>query len=174
MADKDSEQERERLRRVYAGKSEGELHVLAADAGSLTPEAVQALEAEIARRKLDIALSEPADETAAPSEELVTIRIFRDLVEAMPAKGLLDSAGIQCVLADDNTGRLLPAGAVGGIRMQVSRVDANAALQLLAPSISEPCTCGSSKQVYWVEVHVCPDCGKAQFVMPREVMRLFH
>jgi Putative prokaryotic signal transducing protein len=173
MADKDTEQERERLRRAYEGKSEGELEELAADAESLTPEAVQALEAEITRRKLDIALSKSADEVGAFSDELVTIRTFRDLAEATPAKGMLDSAGIQCVLLDDNVGRMLPARAVGGIRMQVSRVDANAALQLLTPSISEPCTCALSKQAYLVEVHVCPSCGKGQFVLPPDIMRLF-
>jgi len=95
MADKDTEQERERLRRVYAEKAEGELRVLAADAVSLTPEAAQALEAEIARRKLEIDLSTSTDEVGGSLEELVTIRTFGDLAEAMPAKGMLDSAGIQ-------------------------------------------------------------------------------
>jgi len=67
---------------------------------------------------------------------------------------------------------MLGAKAVGGIKMQVSRADANAALQLLTPNTSESCTCGSSKQVFWVQVHVCPNCGKAEFVMPPDVMRL--
>jgi len=42
MATNDKEQER--LRRVYADKTEGELQALAADAASLTPEAAQALD----------------------------------------------------------------------------------------------------------------------------------
>ena len=96
-------EEQERLRRVYADKTEGELQVLAADAPSLTPEAVQALEGEITRRKLDIALSKSTDEVYAPADELVTIRTFRELVEATLAKGMLDSAGIHCALIDDNT-----------------------------------------------------------------------
>src|SRR5262245_8134698 len=80
MADKDTDQERERLRRVYADKTEGELRALAGDAVSLTPEAVQALGVEIARRKLDIVLSKSAaEEVDGPSDELVTIRTFRDL-----------------------------------------------------------------------------------------------
>src|SRR5262245_55564416 len=108
MTDKETEQVR--LQHVYAGKTDGELRALAEDAVSLTPEAVQALEVEIARRKLDIALAKSAaEEIDGPSDELVTIRTFRDLAEAMPAKGMLDSAGIQCVLVDDNTGRLLGA-----------------------------------------------------------------
>jgi hypothetical protein len=37
--------------------------------------------------------------------ELVTIQSFRELPEAMLAKGMLNSAGIECFLLDDNTGR---------------------------------------------------------------------
>jgi hypothetical protein len=95
MANNDNEEER--LRRVYADKTEGELQVLAADAASLTPEAARALEGEIASRKLDIILSKsknPLDEVYAPADEPVTIRTFRDLIEARLAKGMLDSAGI--------------------------------------------------------------------------------
>jgi len=173
MADKDTEQERKRLQRVYSGMTEGELGALAEDAVSLTSEAVQALSTEIALRKLDIAVSKSGDEGGVRSEELVTIRTFRELHEAMLAKGMLDSAGIQCVVVDDNTGRMLGSRAVGGIRMQVNRADANAALELLKQSTSESCTCGSSKRVYWVEVHVCPNCGKTEFVIPPDVTQRF-
>jgi len=173
MADKDTEQERKRLQRVYSGMTEGELGALAEDAVSLTSEAVQALSTEIALRKLDIAVSKSGDEGGVRSEELVTIRTFHELHEAMLAKGMLDSAGIQCVVVDDNTGRMLGSRAVGGIRMQVNRADADAALELLKQSTSESCTCGSSKRVYWVEVHVCPNCGKAEFVIPPDVTQRF-
>src|SRR2546426_1878014 len=98
MADKDTEQERQRLQRVYSGMTEGELRALAEDAVSLTSEAVQALSAEIVLRKLDIAVSKSGDEGGVRSEELVTIRTFGELHEAMLAKGMLDSAGIQCVV----------------------------------------------------------------------------
>jgi Putative prokaryotic signal transducing protein len=174
MSDKDSEQERKRLEHVYSGMTEGELRILAEDAVSLSSEAVQALNAEIARRKLDIALSKSRDEAGVRSEELVTIRTFRELAEAMLAKGMLDSAGIQCAVLDDNTGRMLGSRAVGGIRLQVNNADANAALELLTHSTPESCTCGSSKRVYWVEVHVCPNCGKAEFVIPPDVKLRFH
>ena len=113
--------ERERLERVYSGMTEGELRALAEDAVSLTSEAVQALSAEIARRRLDIAVSTSADESGARTEELVTIRSFQELPEAMLAKGILDSAGIQCLVVDDNMGRMLGSNAVGGFRMQVNR-----------------------------------------------------
>ncbi len=77
MADKDTEQERKRLQRVYSGMTEGELRALAEDAVSLTSEAVQALSAEIVLRKLDIAVSKSGDEGGVRSEELVTIRCGR-------------------------------------------------------------------------------------------------
>jgi len=129
--------ERERLERVYSGMTEGELRALAEDAVSLTSEAVQALSAEIARRRLDIAVSTSADESGARTEELVTIRSFQELPEAMLAKGILDSAGIQCLVVDDNMGRMLGSNAVGGFRMQVNRGDADAAVELLTKATSE-------------------------------------
>src|SRR2546422_11131032 len=110
MADKDTEQERKRLQRVYSGMTEGELGALAEDAVSLTSEAVQALSAEIVLRKLDIAVSKSGDEGGVRSEELVTIRTFGELHEAMLAKGRLDSAGIRCGGGGGNKGRMLGPG----------------------------------------------------------------
>ena len=137
MAGIDTEQERKRLQRVYSGMTEGELRALAEDAVSLTPDAVQALSADLARRELDIAVSTSDDESGVPPEELVTIRSFRGIPEAMLAKGMLDSAGIQCFVVDDNTGRMFGPNTVGGIRMQVNSADANAAMELLMQSTSE-------------------------------------
>ena len=68
--------------------------------------------------------------------ELVTIRQFRDLPEALLAKGSLESAGIECFLADDNAARVI-GGNVPGVRVQVSRVDAEAAKALLDQPIPE-------------------------------------
>jgi Putative prokaryotic signal transducing protein len=66
--------------------------------------------------------------------ELVTIQSFRELPEAMLAKGMLNSAGIECFLVDDNTGHMLGfiSNVIGGIRMKVNKVDAEAAMALLA------------------------------------------
>jgi len=105
MADIDTEQERKRLQRVYSGMTEGELRALAEDAVSLTPDAVQALSADLARRELDIAVSTSDDESGVPPEELVTIRSFRGIPEAMlpreclirPVSNALWSTTIQAV-----------------------------------------------------------------------------
>lgn len=71
--------------------------------------------------------------------ELVTIQSFRQLSEAMLAKGMLNSAGIECFLVDDNTGRMLGfiSNVIGGIRMQVKRVDAGPAMALLEQPVLE-------------------------------------
>jgi Putative prokaryotic signal transducing protein len=56
---------------------------------------------------------------------LVTLRHFRDIPEALLAKGKLESAGIECVLADGNLVRMdwLLSNAIGGIRLQVDQQD---------------------------------------------------
>ncbi|MGA2004847.1 MAG: DUF2007 domain-containing protein [Terriglobales bacterium] len=76
---------------------------------------------------------------ADSERELVTIQSFRELPEAMLAKGMLNSAGIECFLADDNTGRLLGfiSNVIGGIRIKVNRADAEAAIALLEQQIPE-------------------------------------
>ncbi len=65
--------------------------------------------------------------------ELVTIATFRQLPEALLAKGKLKAAGIPCVLADENVVRLnwFWANAVGGVRLQVEHDDVLAAVELL-------------------------------------------
>jgi predicted Zn-ribbon and HTH transcriptional regulator len=69
--------------------------------------------------------------------ELVTIQSFRELSEAMLAKGMLNSAGIECYLVDDNTGHMLGfiSNVIGGIRMKVNKGDAEAAMALLEQPI---------------------------------------
>jgi hypothetical protein len=65
--------------------------------------------------------------------ELITLQQFRDVPEALLAKGKLESAGIACVLADGNLVRMdwLLSNAVGGIRLQVHEQDAESARALL-------------------------------------------
>lgn len=72
--------------------------------------------------------------------DLVTIERFRDLPEALLAKGKLESAGICCFLADSELVRTdwLWSNAIGNMRLQVRPEDAADALELLhepAPEI---------------------------------------
>ena len=68
--------------------------------------------------------------------ELVTIRHFGDMSEALMAKGCLESAGIECFLADANVTRLeWPLSR--GMRLQVSQDDAESAIAFLETTASE-------------------------------------
>jgi hypothetical protein len=71
--------------------------------------------------------------------ELVTIRQFRDLPEALLAKGSLESAGIECFLADENLVRLdwFISNFIGGIKLNVRPADEGNARRLLDEPILE-------------------------------------
>jgi hypothetical protein len=64
------------------------------------------------------------------SPELVTIRQFGDMSEALLAQACLDSAGIQSFLMDTNMGRV-DWPITRGMRLQVGADDAGTALALL-------------------------------------------
>jgi hypothetical protein len=69
-----------------------------------------------------------------------TLQIFYVYADALLAKGVLESAGIECVLADEGLGRLgvhYPP-ILGGIKLQVRRDDLEAARQVLhGPFLAE-------------------------------------
>ena len=71
--------------------------------------------------------------------ELVTVRQFRDLPEALLAKGSLESAGIECFLADENLVRLdwFISNFIGGIKLNVHAADVHDAQKLLDEPILE-------------------------------------
>ncbi|MFZ0537602.1 MAG: hypothetical protein WAM47_12090, partial [Candidatus Sulfotelmatobacter sp.] len=123
----DEQRERRRLAKTYAGMTDGELQRLAGSAESLTELAWDALEDEMDRRHLECS-DEPAPEQRQAMEvrELVTIRQFRDLPEALLAKGSLESMGIECFLADENLVRLdwFISNFIGGIKLKVRVPDA--------------------------------------------------
>ena len=130
----DPQQERQRLAEVYAGMADGEIEKLAGEASSLSEAARNALQAEISRRGLAVALNgRAADPKGAESSKPVTIRQFRDVPEAWLAKSVLDSAGIECYLGDENTIRMdwLWSNLLGGVKLWVRSEDADAATALL-------------------------------------------
>ena len=94
MADHDPEQERQRLSKLYAEMSDGELDAIAADAAELTDAARQALTDEFARRHPEAAVVVNTAARGRDSLELadvVSIRQFMNLPEALLAKGALGS-----------------------------------------------------------------------------------
>jgi hypothetical protein len=142
----DEQSERSRLAANYAGMTDGELQRLARTSESLTDLACDALEDELDRRHLDFD-DEPGDADSASREpqpkmemrELVTVRQFRDLPEALLAKGSLESAGIECFLADENLVRLdwFISNFIGGIKLNVRPEDEANACKLLDEPILE-------------------------------------
>jgi hypothetical protein len=136
----DEQRERRRLAATYAGMTDGELQRLARNAESLTEMAWDALEDEMDRRHLEV-VGDVAPEPRQRMEmrELVTIRQFRDLPEALLAKGSLESAGIECFLADENLVRLdwFISNFIGGIKLNVRAADAANAQKLLDEPILE-------------------------------------
>jgi hypothetical protein len=133
MDNLDPERERKRLSALYSAMSDGELQKLAEDAASLTEVAIQMLSAELQRRG-NIALAEPAAPLVEVEQRaLVVIQQFRDMPEALLAKGVLDSAGIECHLFDDNMVRLdwFISNLLGGVKLAVRAGDAAAAIEIL-------------------------------------------
>jgi hypothetical protein len=165
----DPEQEKRRVTEFYSQQMDGELEKVAGQAYELTDTAREALRAELAKRGLTPRLVEqapapvkkevapqPGDPPLEPPEtdqpespepahgevefrELVTIRQFRDLPEALLAKGSLASAGIDAVLLDDNLVRIdwFWSNLIGGVKLQVPAEDSQAANEILNQPIPE-------------------------------------
>ena len=182
MARIDPEQEKQRLIAFYSGQMDGELEKVATQAYELTDLAREALKTEIARRGLGVELVEsapvvkelpampgdppppepPAEHLALDGQfelrDLVAIRKFRDLPEALLAKGSLESAGIDAVLTDDNVVRLdwFWSNLMGGIKLNVDRENAGAANSILDQPIPE------NFDVVGVGEYEQPRCPKCQ------------
>lgn len=162
MARPDPEEERQRLSKLYAAMSDGELNAIAADSAELTDAARQSLTDELARRHPEESIA--ADTTAPPDHDsveladVVSIRQYRDLHEALLARGALDSAGIESFLVDDNMIRMdwFWSNRVGGIKLCVRQQDADAALDLLEQSVP------GEFEVEGIGLYQQPRCPKCQ------------
>jgi hypothetical protein len=72
------------------------------------------------------------DTEPTPPEGLVTVGRFESPVEAQIAKGMLESAGIECFMVGENVNNLLAAAF--RVRLQVRVEDEAVARELLAQS----------------------------------------
>ena len=119
----ESSEEKKRLMSQYSSMSDEHLLQLAARSWELSDSAWEALEDELDRRGLELPTPEeiPQVETLE-KRNLVLLRRFRDLPEALLAKGMLESAGIPSFLADDNMVRLdwFISNLLGGVKLMVS------------------------------------------------------
>ena len=133
----------QRFAKTYAAKHDDELIELAEDSDSLTDAARTALDAELARRNISLALEDGGDASTPPSkspeggaidpQNLVIVATFRDLPPALVAKNVLDTAGIRNFLIDATTIRIdwFLSNAIGGVKLGVERKDLEAAKQAL-------------------------------------------
>ena len=151
------EQERERVAGVYSEMSDRELERVAAAGYELSEIAHKALEAEISRRALGIAIAASPGIDVYELNETVTLRKFRDLPEALLAKGSLESAGIEAYLVDDNMVRIywLYSNFLGGIKLTVHPEDVEAATEILNQPIPETI---EVEGVGKYEQPKCPEC----------------
>lgn len=158
MPDPPIDERRRRLEHEYARKTDAELKGLADAGSSLTDIAREVLRAEITRRGLSISvLDEVPSPSPAPVPLLPIVRVYRDLPDALIAQSILDSAGIECFLFDENIVRLnwLWSYAVHGIQLRVADEDAADAAQLLDQPRLESFQVGGVGT--WVEPR-CPNC----------------
>src|SRR5580658_3700633 len=127
------EQERVRIAAVYSAMSDEELGQIAASGDELSVTAHEALQAEVAKRGLNLEIAPPRGEDVFEFNETVTLRQFRDLPDALLAKGSLESAGIDAYLVDDNMIRMdwFISNLLGGIKLKVHPEDVEAASEIL-------------------------------------------
>ena len=153
--------EESRLTELYSKMSDGELEKIASESDELTDFARQALQAEMDKRGLSTADSTTDDEDISDEPalaNLVMVRRFRDLHEAALVKGMLDSAGIESYLTDDNMVRMnwFISNLIGGVRLMVKPEDLDAATEVLEQPIPEGIDYGEAEQF---EQPRCPKCG---------------
>ena len=162
MGQIDEQREWRRLAELYASLEEGELEEIAGDAGSLTPVAREALRSEMLSRGMEAppanagAAETPASKDEAPSP--VMIARYGGVPEALVAKSMLDSAGIESFLGDENLVRLdwFYSNLVGGIKLMVREEDAETATAVLERNIPEKLEVAGVGEY---EQPSCPKCG---------------
>jgi hypothetical protein len=155
----DSEDRRKQVAQLYARMSDPELKALADAAWSLTATGKEALLAELARRELNFVLATVAPAaTKDPSSNFVTLRKFRDVPEALLAKGFLESASVESFLVDETTIRLdwMWSNLLGGVKLCVNRKDVEAAALILSQEIPDKFDFGGAEDF---DQPRCPQCN---------------
>jgi hypothetical protein len=133
------DEEQLRLAGIYSAMSDEELERIADSGDELSTAAEEAFQEEVARRGLKIEAQPPPSEDRFELNATVTLRQFRDLPEALLAKGCLESAGIQAYLVDENMIRMdwFISNLLGGIKLKVKPEDAATANEILSQPIPE-------------------------------------
>jgi hypothetical protein len=126
--------EYERFAAHYSQMSDGELLNLAVESSELSDPAWDALEDELEHRNLEVPDPEPRPQICLPEmRDLVVLRRFRDVPEALLAKGRLEASGIECFLADENMVRMdwFISNLLGGVKLVLQPADFSKASEIL-------------------------------------------
>jgi hypothetical protein len=152
----------EDLATQYAQMNEIELTELARSYDGLVETAQSALRAEFARRGLQP--PEVEGREVPEFRHVVTLRRYRDLAEAIVARAVLESAGIEAWIADENLVRMdwFYSNMVGGMRLQVAGNDVAAAREILEQDAPQTIAYGDD-QTY--EQPTCPKCGAREITL---------
>ncbi len=135
MTNENPEQQRQRLATLYFDMTDGELLKLKEEPATLTGAAQEALRSEMKRRGLADSTKSPQVEDEIELQKLVTLRQFRDLPEALLAKGALESADIECFLQGENANSLLALAFRA--RLLVHKQDEDTAREILGSAADE-------------------------------------
>ena len=137
---KPSDSDHEAFAVHYSQMSDGELIKLALESSALSDTAWDALENELDRRRLEVPEPEVAPQTAVPERRnLVVLRAFRDVPEALLARGRLQASGVDCFLADENMVRMdwFISNLLGGIKLMVQPSEFSKASRILNEPIAD-------------------------------------
>ena len=153
----------EDLAAQYAEMSEMELMELARSYDGLLEVAQAALRAEFARRGLEPPTVEEPEKWEL--RRLVTVRRYRDLADALVDRSLLETAGIQAWIADEQLVRMdwFISNMVGGMRLQVEEGDEVTAREILEDK-ELPQTIEYGPHESFVQP-TCPKCGSAAIAL---------
>jgi hypothetical protein len=155
----DPVQERQRLEKLYAAMADEELDKLLEAANDLSESAREVLKTEIERRGGHVEYVVEPSPPEPDHPNLVAVARFRDLEQATIARGMLQSAGIDCFLADENTVRMdwFWSNMIGNMRLLVREDDAQAATEILAQPIPHAIPMDDGEEPF--EQPKCPKCG---------------
>lgn len=152
---------------LYRPMSELELRELAADWHDLIDESRAALEAEFDSRGLSFVEPPPPVNEPVEYRDLVTLRRYRDLSEAIVGRAVVESAGIFCFLKDENLVRLdwQMSNLLGGIRLQVGAADVEAAEAVLSQPVPDSIDIPDQPDF---EQPRCPRCNSTDIAWERQ------
>jgi len=186
----DPEQERTRLAARYAQMSDLELQKVGRDPAALTEWARSALADEMKQRGMEwfgaelsrqstleptAALDLPPQEGVSPNDAHdnipVVLRQYRDMPLALTDRMILQAAGIDCYLYDENLIRLdwLWSNLLGGVKLVVRQADFEDAQELLNNKSLKKY---SVEGVGDYEQERCPKCGSDDVVCDELLKRI--